>query len=244
MQRYFVPPDQLLDEKLVIRGDDVHHIVRVMRGKPGDELIACDGEGRCVRARIVRLDAQEVQAEVLEPLVERRELPIEVTIAQGLPKGDKLEWIIQKGTELGMAALIPFCSERTVVKWEAKKEEKKRERWQKIAKEAAEQAHRCRVPRVEPPVGFAELLDLAKRHTACAIAYEQENTTSLRTVLERVAPGDSLCVLIGPEGGFTAAEVARAEQAGILPVSLGPRILRTETASQFVLAAVSYHFEC
>lgn len=243
MQRYFVHPDQLLADKLVIRGDDVHHIVKVLRGKPGDELIACDGQGHCVRARIVRLDAQEVEAEVVESLVEQRELPIHVSIAQGLPKGDKLEWIIQKGTELGMAALQPFCSERTIVKWDAKKEAKKLERWQKIAKEAAEQAHRSRVPRIAAPVGFAELLAAAKRHTVCAIAYEQEQTTPLRTILQRMVPGDSLCVLIGPEGGFTAAEVAQAEQAGIVPISLGPRILRTETASQYVLAAVSYHFE-
>ncbi|UFJ43170.1 16S rRNA (uracil(1498)-N(3))-methyltransferase [Brevibacillus humidisoli] len=243
MQRYFVKPHQLLDNRITITGDDVHHIVKVMRGKPGDQLIVCDSEGRCARARLVDLGTQEVQAEIVEMLDEQRELPIHVTIAQGLPKSDKLEWIVQKGTELGMTTLVPFSSERTIVKLDPKKEAKKRERWQKIAKEAAEQAHRTRVPEVMPAVGFAELLEQANRYTSCVIAYEQENTTSLQTVLASLRQGDSLCVLIGPEGGFTTEEVAQAEQAGIVPVSLGPRILRTETASQYVLAAVSYHFE-
>ncbi|MBO8164122.1 MAG: 16S rRNA (uracil(1498)-N(3))-methyltransferase [Brevibacillus sp.] len=243
MQRYFVQPHQINERDVTIRGDDVHHIVNVTRRKPGDQLIVCDGQGYSALARIVELNEQTVRAEIVTLLSERREMPIDVTIAQGLAKSDKLEWIVQKGTELGMKALQPFSSERTIVKLDVKKEAKKLERWQKIAKEAAEQAQRTTVPEIAPPRKLDDLLADTDRYTACAIAYEQEDTTPLSTVLEKLKPGDSLLVIIGPEGGFSKAEVSRAEQAGVIPVSLGPRILRTETASQYVLACISYHFE-
>lgn len=243
MQRYFVEPHLFSEHEVTIVGDDVHHIVNVMRAKEGEEIFVSDGAGRTARARLVFLSAKEVKARVEEILIEQRELPIRVTIGQGLPKGEKMEWILQKGTELGAYAFFPFSSERTIVKLDAKKEAKKLERWRKIVKEAAEQSHRAVLPDILPPVSFKEALQAAGDYTRCAIAYEKEGSATLHEVLEGMAADDTLLVLIGPEGGFSPEEVALAEAKGFRSIGLGPRILRTETASQFVLSCVSYQFE-
>jgi 16S rRNA (uracil1498-N3)-methyltransferase len=243
MQRYFVAPSLFGEQEVTITGDDVHHIVNVMRSEAGQEIIVCDGQGRVALARLSQLSAKQVKAEIVRPLEDRSELPVRVTIGQGLPKGDKMEWILQKGTELGAFSFQPFSSERTIVKLDAKKEEKKLERWGKIVKEAAEQSHRSRLPEVRAPLSFKEIVAQAGGYTRAVIAYEKEEGANLHAVFSSLAAGDSLLVLIGPEGGFTADEVALAEAAGIAPVGLGPRILRTETASQYVLSAISYHFE-
>ncbi|MGC5328456.1 16S rRNA (uracil(1498)-N(3))-methyltransferase [Brevibacillus sp. SYSU BS000544] len=243
MQRYFVEPHQMSDREVIITGDDVHHIVKVMRHSVGDSILVSNGEGRAALARLTLLNAGEVRADIVEERNEVRELPIRVTIGQGLPKADKLEWIIQKGTEMGAYAFQPFSSERTIVKLDEKKEGKKLERWQKIAKEAAEQAHRHILPKVLNPTSFKNLLASSESYSTRLIAYEQETSVRLKDVCETIAPGDSLLVLIGPEGGFSADEVALAQAAGFVSVQLGPRILRTETASQYVLAALSFHFE-
>jgi 16S rRNA (uracil1498-N3)-methyltransferase len=243
MQRYFVEPHLFTEHEVTIVGDDVHHIVNVMRAKEGDEILVSDGAGQSARAKLVSLSGKEVIAAVQEMLTEERELPIRVTIGQGLPKGEKMEWILQKGTELGAYSFFPFSSERTIVKLDAKKEAKKLERWRKIVKEAAEQSHRAILPELLPPVSFREALQAGKDFTRCAIAYEKEGSTTMHQVLEEMAADDTLLVLVGPEGGFSPEEVAQAEAKGFLTVSLGPRILRTETASQYVLACASYHFE-
>ncbi|MGD8189014.1 16S rRNA (uracil(1498)-N(3))-methyltransferase [Brevibacillus ginsengisoli] len=243
MQRYFIAPDQWMDEQVVITGDDVHHIVKVMRSEVGDQILVSDGAGRVASVRLTQIDPKEVRAQVVELLDEHREMPIQVTIGQGLPKADKLEWILQKGTEMGAYAFQTFSSERTVVKLDEKKEGKKLERWQKIVKEAAEQSHRAILPEVLSPTSFKSILEQGKSYSARIIAYEKEAAVGVKEVLSTLSPGDSLLVLIGPEGGFSVEEVAQAEAAGFVSVHLGPRILRTETASQYVLAAVSYHFE-
>lgn len=243
MQRYFVEPALFTEHEVTITGDDVHHIVTVMRSEIGEEMIVCDGLGRVAIARLSQLSAKEVKAQVIAALDEEKELPIRVTIAQGLPKGDKMEWILQKGTELGACAFLPFFSERTIVKLDAKKEGKKLERWAKIVKEAAEQSHRTRLPQVLAPLSFKQAVNEAAGFTRAVIAYEKEHGSSLHRVLDTLSPQDSLLILIGPEGGFSEAEVALAESRGILPAGLGPRILRTETASQYALSAISYHFE-
>jgi len=243
MQRYFAEPHLFTEQEITIIGDDVHHIVNVMRARVGEEILVSDGAGKTVRAKLVSLSPKEVKADVVEVLVEEHELPIRVTIGQGLPKGEKMEWILQKGTELGAYSFFPFFSERTIVKLDAKKEAKKLERWRKIVKEAAEQSHRAVLPELLSPVSFREALQAAKSYTKCAIAYEKEGSTTLHHVLEDMSADDSLLVLVGPEGGFSVDEVAQAEKMGFLTVSLGPRILRTETASQYILACASYQFE-
>ena len=146
MQRYFVSAEQLTEHSVVILGDDARHIGKVMRGKPGDKLIVSDGQSREALVEIESIEAGQVTANIVESLKMNHEARIRVTVAQSLPKGDKMETVIQRCTEIGAVAFVPFLSERTIVQYDAKKEGKRLERWRKIAKEAAEQSHRNRIP--------------------------------------------------------------------------------------------------
>lgn len=158
MQRYFVSAEQFSEHAVVITGDDARHIGKVMRGKPGDKLIVSDGSSKEALVAIDSIEAGEVKATILEPLVMDREAKLNVTVAQSLPKGDKMETVIQRCTEIGAVSFVPFLSERTIVQYDAKKEGKRLERWRKIAKEAAEQSHRNRIPIAEQPLSWKGLL--------------------------------------------------------------------------------------
>ncbi|WP_166238375.1 16S rRNA (uracil(1498)-N(3))-methyltransferase [Paenibacillus turpanensis] len=242
MQRYFVNPEQIQEGRVVITGDDAHHIIRVMRGKPGQTFIVCDGSGTDVLAELTELHKDSVTANIVETIPYNREPKVNVWIFQGLPKGDKLETVIQKGTELGAARFIPFQSARTVVQIDERKEGKKVERWGKIAKEAAEQAHRSRIPVVEAPLGWKAALKEAASADAAMICFEHEQGLGLRELLQGLDWGSvaTIAVLIGPEGGFTDAEVEEAAAAGCRPITLGKRILRTETAALAALSCIHY----
>jgi 16S rRNA (uracil1498-N3)-methyltransferase len=247
MQRYFISPEQMKDHTCTVEGSDAHHISKVMRQQINDKILCCNGLGRTVLAQIEHVDKEEVVCRILQEIDMKRELPISVTIAQGLPKGDKLEWVIQKGTELGAHCFIPFSSSRTIVKYDAKKEQKKVERWEKIAKEAAEQSHRDVLPKIEQVRTFKQLLQYEAKYKL--VAYEEESIqlsdgkSSFYQALEKVNLGDQVVIVIGPEGGLEAEEVQQLKDVGFQPISLGKRILRTETASQYVLAAISFYYE-
>jgi 16S rRNA (uracil1498-N3)-methyltransferase len=187
MQRYFIATEQFGSGTLTIDGDDAHHLSRVMRAVPGDKVICCDGKGRSVLAAVTLVGKDEVTAEIVEELAETNEAALDVWIAQSLPKGDKLETVIQKCTEVGAAGFLPFLSERTIVQYDAKKEEKRRSRWQKIAKEAAEQAHRSLIPEVTAPLSWKELLRQAGEADLALICYELEDGMHLRSLLTREA---------------------------------------------------------
>lgn len=252
MQRYFIAPEHYTEETVTISNDDAHHLVRVMRAKEGDQVIVSDGISREALVRIRLLEKDRVIADIIENLPMNNEPGVEVWIAQSLPKGDKMELVIQKGTEIGADRFIPFASERTVVQLDPKKEGKKIERWQKIAKEAAEQAHRNRVPVVEMPLSWKALLQLAAQADAAWICYEKENGLQLRheigSALSSVELQSEkqpnrrakLLLIVGPEGGFSEREVEAAEAAGCRSVSLGKRILRTETAAMVGLTCILY----
>ncbi|MFB9761783.1 16S rRNA (uracil(1498)-N(3))-methyltransferase [Ectobacillus funiculus] len=246
MQRYFVHEEQVNNNHITIEGDDVHHITRVMRMEPGDELYCCLN-GKTALCTIAEITNTFVKVAVVQWVEERSELPVAITIASGLPKGDKLDLILQKGTELGAAAFLPFQASRSIVKWDSKKSEKKVERWAKIAKEAAEQAHRSIVPSVTAPLSFKELLAASAQYDACIVAYEEEarkgEKANFVQTLEKLQPGQRLLIVFGPEGGLTEDEVQRLCEHTFVSCSLGPRILRTETAPLYALSAVSYHFE-
>lgn len=247
MQRYFVPKEQFNDNAVTIKSDDYHHIVKVLRMSIGDEVIAVLSDQGSARVKIDNITNEEVLTTVIEWLNEDKELPVHVTIVSGLPKGDKLEYIIQKGTELGASSFIPFIADRSIVKWDVKKAAKKVERLQKIAKEAAEQSHRTIVPHVEMPLTINQLIDQARSFDVLLIAYEEEakqnESSVLSKTLQSINPGASVIVVFGPEGGLTESEVERLKGAGFTPCGLGPRILRTETAPLYVLSAVSYQLE-
>ncbi|WP_100372239.1 16S rRNA (uracil(1498)-N(3))-methyltransferase [Bacillus sp. FJAT-45037] len=247
MQRYFVNKDQMLQATVTVTGDDVKHIARVMRMQAGDEIICSNNAGRTVRASIQHVTETLVTCDIVEELEPKTELPIRVTVAQGLPKGDKLELLAQKGTELGVNHIQPFAASRSIVKWEAKKAKKKVERLEKIAKEAAEQSYREKIPSVAESISFAQLVQQVKNYTHTVVAYEESaksgEASALSNVLNTVKEGDSLLVIVGPEGGLSETEATELTAAGAVLCGLGPRIIRTETAPLYVLAAISYHLE-
>ncbi|MCR8631443.1 16S rRNA (uracil(1498)-N(3))-methyltransferase [Paenibacillus radicis (ex Xue et al. 2023)] len=274
MQRYFIAPELFADNSVTITGDDAHHLIRVMRAKVGEKVIVSNGVNREAIVQINELGKEQVLADIVELLEMNHEPAVEVWIAQSLPKGDKMELVIQKGTEIGAGRFIPFVSERTVVQLDAKKEGKRVERWQKIAKEAAEQAHRNKIPAVDAPLSWKQLLQCATQVDAAWICYEKQDGLQLRqeiqaalsTMKDRLAPIDcglksidgismpvstltqagsersslKLMLIVGPEGGFSEQEIEAAEAAGCRSISLGRRILRTETAAMVGLTCILY----
>ncbi|UTR09346.1 16S rRNA (uracil(1498)-N(3))-methyltransferase [Evansella sp. LMS18] len=247
MQRYFIDESGFLEDHVEITGEDSKHIQRVMRMEPGDSIICCSASRGCFICEITSFEGEMASARIIAEEKKDTELPVSVTIAHGLPKGDKLELVIQKGTELGAFSFIPFSAERSVVKWDKKKGEKKLTRWNKIAKEAAEQSHRQKIPLVEDVKSLKELTDLFKNYTCVLAAYEEaaksDEKSSFHSELKKLGPGDSLLFIAGPEGGFSDREIEIMKQHGAVPCGLGPRILRSETAPLYGLSAISYHFE-
>ncbi|MBM7565629.1 RsmE family RNA methyltransferase [Paenibacillus sacheonensis] len=246
MQRYFVTPEQIDGSRIVLAGDDAHHITRVMRMETDDVIMVSDGVSRVAEAKIVSLAPGKVEAEAAEWLPVSGEPVWSVTVAQSLPKGDKMELVIQKGTEIGAAAFVPFESQRMIVQYDGKKEAKRLERWGKIAKEAAEQAHRSRIPAIHAVESWKGLLALIPAFDLTLFCYEKESGgRGLReAVADRSASwGDEarrIALIVGPEGGFTEREAEEAEKAGAVIVGLGKRILRTETAAMVGLACLMY----
>lgn len=213
----------------------------------GDKLICVEPSGKACICSIAEITDEKIDCNIVEWIDGTVELPIRVTIASGLPKGDKLEWIIQKGTELGANQFIPFTADRSIVKWDSKKADKKVERWQKIAKEAAEQSHRNKVPTVHNPISLKQLIQESKDYACKLVAYEEEarkgEASILAKSLQKLEENQSLLVVFGPEGGLSPNEVKLLQDNGFDLCGLGPRILRTETAPLALLSAVSYHFE-
>lgn len=245
MQRYFV--DELpLDGKVIVTGENFHHIAHVMRSRVGEKHFLVFPDHTSVVGELLELTADEAVYGHFIKEAFTRELPVTLTIACGLPKGDKLDWIVQKGTELGAAAFTAFPSQTSVVRWDEKKRSKRLTRLEKIAKEAAEQSHRTQTPLVRF-TSFAELLQDFPRFTHVLIAYEESAKEGERAQLvqtfEKMQPGDSLLAVFGPEGGFAPEEIAQFEKAGAKCCGLGPRILRAETAPLYVLASASFYFE-
>jgi 16S rRNA (uracil1498-N3)-methyltransferase len=246
VQRYFVK-QRANDNRFIIDEEDRHHIVKVMRMQLGDQIICVDQDGKQAVCALAEITDTSVVADVVQWKEIASELPISITIASGLPKGDKLEWIIQKGTELGAHQFLPFSAARSVVKWDEKKAAKKIDRWQKIAKEAAEQSHRAFLPEVFNSISFKELLTKSKDFNYKLVAFEEESrngeTAVFASTLRKMNKGDSLLLVFGPEGGLTDEEVQQLKYNDFEVCGLGPRILRTETAPLYTLAAISYHFE-
>ncbi len=246
MQRYFLQSEFDDQEQTTITGEDGKHIVRVMRMTVGDSVITVSG-GEAFVSIITELLADGVVIQRQEGLMQTNEMPVRVTIACGLPKGDKLDLIVQKGTELGMAGIVPFEAERSIVKWDAKKGDKKVERLRKIAKEAAEQCHRTVIPNVASTASFKQLIEQSASYDVLLFADEEDaksgNPNRMAERLKNVHPEQTVLTVFGPEGGLSRNEAEVLRSAGFLPIALGPRILRTETAPLYLLSAMSYEFE-
>ena len=246
MQRFFVEPHQIDRDRHEIRitGNDVNHIVNVLRMKKDEELWISDKEKEyhCV---IENAGEDEVLLHILYVQEPDYELKNRIYLFQGLPKADKMELIIQKAVELGAYRIVPFAAKRSVVKLDQKKAGKKRERWQAIAKGAAEQSKRGIVPQVQDVMSFQEAMNYAKELDVVLVPYElQEGMKATEAVISKIEPGQSVGIFIGPEGGFDESEIEQAKEAGAIPITLGKRILRTETAGLTTLSILMYHLEC
>jgi 16S rRNA (uracil1498-N3)-methyltransferase len=228
MHRFFVAKDQIP----VITGSDVHHIKAVLRMKVGDELEMLDGTGTVYSAKIAEIKKDKITCDITESRRLETGDRRPVTIAQCLPKAKKMDLIIQKCTELGADKIIPTLSERSISKSE------KLERWKKIAKEAAEQSGRSSLPQIAPLTKFEDVLKMKAQFELALIPWELERKTTLKSSL--VPRPSSILILIGPEGGFSRNEVELARSAGFTPISLGSRILRTETAGMAILSMINY----
>lgn len=245
MHQFFVRPQQINGLDAVITGDDVNHIKNVLRMKIGDEISLSNGEdGKEYRVGITDFTEDSVICKVRFVKEDGVELPSRIYLFQGLPKADKMELIIQKAVELGVYEIIPVAMERCVVRLDAQKAEKKQKRWQTIAEAAAKQSKRGRIPRVTEVMSFSEALSYAERAGVRLFPYElAEGMDKTRKIMGELCPGEDIAVMIGPEGGFEVSEKERAEKAGFRIITLGRRILRTETAGMTVLSILGYLLE-
>lgn len=242
MRRYYIKSEPV-GGKVALDKKDSHHALNVLRLAAGDEMEIVTPSGDLFLARITD-DKAGVELEVLEELVNESELPVQVTVACGISKGDKLETIAQKGTECGMYDLIPVALKRDVSKWEGKKAKNKVERLNRITEEAAKQSKRLHIPPVWDLHSLSDLLHLAGDYDYLLVADEElghaNQHDKLHEVLSRVQEGQKILALFGSEGGFERDEVQKLQEAGFQSCSLGPRILRAETAPIYFLSAVSY----
>ncbi len=244
MPRFFVNKDQIRDDEIQILGGDVNHIKNVLRMKTGDEISISDGEGKDYFCVIKETANDEILLHIENSWHSYVEPAVDIYLFQGLPKADKMELIIQKAVELGVYEIIPVQTKRVIVKLDEKKEAKKMKRWQDIAVSAAKQSGRGRIPQVKPVMSFKEALRKGTALDGAIIPYEKaECMDDTRKIIKGMADKKSLAVYIGPEGGFDESEILEALSLGIHPVTLGKRILRTETAGLAVLSILMYEFE-
>ena len=243
MPRFFVPSTGFDADSVTIVGDDAFHMARSLRMAVGDTVTVCDMHGQEHLCRLDSLRDDICRLTVLSSKASETEPPVDVTLYMGYPKGDKLELVIQKAVELGALFVVPFFSERCVVKPRAEREEKQNARQCRIAEEAAKQCGRGRVPTVGMPIPFSSVLASVKDYDAVLFCYEGDGTRSLKDVMRENRDARKIAVIIGSEGGFSIAEAQAAAAAGCSLVGLGKRILRCETAPMYVLSAISYEFE-
>lgn len=243
MPKFFIKESNVSLNQIVITGDDVNHIKNVLRLKQEDTIILSDGCGKDYIVKIDTFESDAIKTTILESKSNNTEPPIEITLFQGIPKSDKMDFIIQKSVELGVKKIVPVMTERTIIRFENHKDKvKKVDRWQKIVLEAAKQCNRGMIPTVEYPVSFNECLELAKEADLGIIPYEKEMENGLKNHLKNHLKNSihKVAVIIGPEGGFAENEIKNAVNYNIKPVTLGPRILRTETAGITVLSILMY----
>lgn len=244
MHHFFVSPEQIDDKYVTITGGDVNHIKNVLRMKVDEELLISNGQDKDYYCKIEAISDDEIKALILDEEFEGTELPTELYLFQGLPKSDKMELIIQKAVELGVKEIIPVATKRCVVKLDNKKEASKLKRWQAISESAAKQSRRTIIPEVSSVVTFKEAINRAKEFELGIIPYENfKDMKETREVLEKVQKGIKIGIFIGPEGGFEENEVQYAFENGIRPISLGKRILRTETAGLTILSVLMFQLE-
>ncbi|MBQ8340890.1 MAG: 16S rRNA (uracil(1498)-N(3))-methyltransferase [Clostridia bacterium] len=245
MPRFFVTSSQINGDTVTITGDDAHHLSFALRSAPGERITVCDMSRTEYQCELTEFLPDTVRAKILSSSPANTEPPVHITLYQALPKGDKLDTVIQKAVECGVCRIVPFESERCVVRMKPEAEGRKTERRNKIAHEAAKQCGRGILPEVLPTVSFGDMLNMAGQADAVLFCFEGDGTCPIGRLLQDLdlPEGAELALVIGSEGGFSQKEAEAAKTAGFSMTGLGSRILRTETAPLFALACISYHFE-
>ena len=241
VRRFFVPPESIADGRAVITGDLFRHMAKVLRLKPGTRVLLADGSGTEFAGVIDRVGKEDLAVTLEESRVAAPAAVPRITLFQGLPKGDKLEFILQKTTELGVAEVVPFAAARSVSRIRKGEEAEKVVRWQRIVQEAARQSGRSSVPQVALAVSMAEVVNMSG-HEVKFLLWEGEKVNRLKDTLAGLPKPESIALIVGPEGGLTAEEAATATDGGFIPVSLGPRIVRTETAGLVMMAILQFYW--
>lgn len=246
MPKFFVKQNQINDNKVTLNGEDVKHIANVLRKQIGDAINICNVDtSENFLCQIEDIEKDEIECKIIEKIKLETEPNTEITIFQGLPKAEKMELIIQKCTELGVSTFVPVKMDRCVVKLDNKTETKKIERWQKIAETAAKQCGRNSIPKIENLINIEKLCNLFKKYDIVLVAYEQEKINTLKSELNKIKNIKNLkiAIVIGPEGGFEHSEIDILRENGAKVITLGERILRTETVGIVMASIIMYELE-
>ena len=248
MPKFFITNQNIKDNKIIIIGQDVNHLKNVLRKKLGDTITICHTETEMnYLCEIEGLGETEITCHIVEKLEANAESNIKVTILQALPKADKMELVIQKSVELGVYDITPVEMKRCVVKLKEKDKRKKIERWQKIAEVAAKQSGRNSIPQINDSISLKNVCNLCQEYDIVIVAYENEKQNKLRYELEKLKLNATqelkIGILIGPEGGIEDSEIALLQERGAKIVTLGNRILRTETVALNILSIIMYELE-
>lgn len=243
MPKFFTARENIKDTTLIIDSEDANHLKRVLRINVGDVITVCDGAGIDYTVKVSDIGKNEIECEIIDRKKSDTEPNINITLYQGLPKAAKMDYIIQKNTELGISKIVPAKLARCVVKLENKAaEDKKCERWQKIAIASAKQSGRGIVPVIDNPMTVDEIIEDVKDYDLVFVPYECEDQSRLKTIVESAPDAKDIAFIIGPEGGFDISEIEKLKAAGIKTVTLGKRILRTETAAEAVVSMLMYAY--
>jgi len=241
MARFYAPHPKIENGILKVEGDEVRHIRKVLRLRTGDGLSVFDGSGKEYEGVIVEEGPSTISILVRSISSSRKESALEITLAQSLLKGEKMDYLIQKATELGVKRILPFISSRSIPLLERAKRIERHRRWKKIAVEASKQCGRGIIPEIDPPEDYLQLLEFVPKGILRFILWEKEGER-LKQVLKRPGRESGILFIVGPEGGFSREEVEEAERAAFVPVTLGERILRSETASLCLLSILQYEW--
>ena len=246
MYKFFVNDEQINGKEINIIGNDVNHIKNVLRLEVGEDICICNKESsKSFKSKIINIDNNQIISEVLEGIFETTETNTYIHIFQGLPKSDKLEWIIEKATEIGVKEITPVIMKRTIVKLDDKDKTKKVDRWQKIAEVAAKQSKRDSILKVNNKINFKNIFEKVQEYDILLVAYENEVNNTLKSVLNILENRKNvkIAVIIGPEGGIDESEIEICNVNNVIPVTLGKRILRTETAPLVIASNILYELE-
>lgn len=246
MYKFFINQEQIKENTIRITGEDVNHIKNVLRLEVGESICVCSKEtSKSFKCKITSLEKEEVRCEKLEEILETTEPNTYIHIFQGLPKADKFEWIIEKCTEIGVKEITPVIMKRTIVKLDEKDKNKKLSRWQKVAEVAAKQSKRDCILNVNPIINFQNIFEKVKDYDILLVAYENEKENTLKSVITKLKNKENfkIAVLIGPEGGIDENEINLCKENNFMPVTLGKRILRTETAPLVIASNILYELE-